>query len=66
MPDPKQAHPDTVLAFAVTLRRIDQLLDVADELRHAKDELETQLRRYDRSSQHDSKGGPEKEAGRVT
>jgi len=40
---PKTANPDTVLAHVRVLRLTDRLLAVADELRHARDDLQAAL-----------------------
>ena len=41
MPKTMQTTPDSILAHARVLRITDRLLDVAEELREARDKLQT-------------------------
>jgi hypothetical protein len=43
MPAATPPTPDTILAHARVLRLTDQILDVAEELREARDKLQTLL-----------------------
>jgi hypothetical protein len=45
MPTTTRPNPETILAHVRVLRLTDQLLDVAEELREARDELQALLER---------------------
>ena len=48
MPATKKTDPDAILAYVKVLRITDRLLDVADELRDARNRLEKAVQAQDK------------------